>query len=284
MLIKLTPFLLGIPFSKGSFCSSLFLETLNREEFCLLSFFTCGGPENFILEIWAGGGCVSALGADAFFFAWKNKTRALIYACRKHHERHSSWNINKRKIAFQNQDYQPRPPYLMTIWLPSYVGFEREFVRTYLIFRILCAFFRVCFRTTRCLSNSLKIENMECVIITYKQCDFLRSGVTMLMLFQHVKRGISTNIRNYSLVNKPISILIIRFFTKELTFSFLGLFGMSKEKISPQEERFPFQQCTDRFNTKQAIWLVKCSHMELQVLPAVMWLQSLHAVTTLIIF
>ena len=51
----------NIPFRSGNFCSSLFLDTLNRDEFCLLSFFMWGGPWYLSFAMEVGGGCVSAL-------------------------------------------------------------------------------------------------------------------------------------------------------------------------------------------------------------------------------
>ena len=66
-----------LPFNIGSFTNSLFLVMLKREEFWRLSFFTCGGPENFILLIEVAGGCVSVLGQVPFFFAYL-KINALL--------------------------------------------------------------------------------------------------------------------------------------------------------------------------------------------------------------
>ena len=58
------------PFRRGSLTNSLFLVMLNLEEFCRLSFFTCGGPENFILLMAVAGGWFSEFGDVPFFFAY----------------------------------------------------------------------------------------------------------------------------------------------------------------------------------------------------------------------
>ena len=67
-----------LPFNSGSFTNSLFLVTLKREEFWRLSFFTWGGPANFILLIAVAGGCVSVLGLVPFFFAYVKRKRKLL--------------------------------------------------------------------------------------------------------------------------------------------------------------------------------------------------------------
>lgn len=158
----------NLPLRGGNFCSSLFLETLNREEFCLLSFFTWGGPVNLILFIWAGGGWVSLFCWAFFLAACKgNMTYTVSFAIKCVVIDHSTAFIGKRSRLSSWLSVSEKLAAILDIHVnmaancKTVINIESLNRHPYLIFRILWSLFSASFGTSRCLGCRLKYQ-MTC--------------------------------------------------------------------------------------------------------------------------